>query len=139
MAERDEQTRGRSKVSLEEVIDSLVSRGYGSYREIVEYMSDWEILRMYETAIVSKLKDRLDDASASRLAYHADKEGWADYAKKVDAAAHSGTKGKKQATKGTKGDATSFFSQLASIPKPGSRLGSGQKAVKIKAQQPPKP
>jgi hypothetical protein len=114
------------------VIDTLVSRGYGTYIEIVEEFSPHEIERLYAAALAGMHRERVDQALATRVAHHADKKGWKSYTESIDKAVKQllgKNPGGPNAKKSTAKDVSNFFSQLGSLPSKGSKFKDGEQVT----------
>jgi len=114
------------------VIDTLVSRGYGTYVEILEEFSPGEIERLYSAALAGMHRDRADSALATRVAQHADQKGWKSYSDSIDKAV-KGLLGKNpggpNAKKSTGKDVKDFFGKLGALPSKGSKFKDGEQVT----------
>lgn len=120
------------------MIDKLVSRGYGSYIEILDEFSDREILCLYEAAVAGSLVAQKESAFATRAAQHAEGKDWKSYLNSIDDAVRGLVRRQRGAQPKRRMDVDSFFSQVASLPRPGTRVNSGKKGVAVRKHAGPR-
>jgi hypothetical protein len=113
------------------VIDRLVSRGYGSYIEILNEFSAEEITSLYEAAVAGSLSEQKEGAVATRAAQHAEGKDWKAYLTTIDDAVRKLVRHQRGPEPRRRMDVDAFFRQAASLPKPGTRVNSGKKGVKV--------
>lgn len=94
-------------------------------------MSDKEILCLYEAAMAGSLSEDKGRAIATRAAQHAEGKDWKAYLTSIDSAVSRLVTATRRGDAKPKQDVDGFFGKVLGLPRPGSRLSSGKKAVGV--------